>query len=192
MGGSNDPTNITRLTRAQHAEAHRVLWECHHKREDLWAWKFLARDADGMREALALYWTPEQRKVQAEKAKEQMLRFNIGSVRRWADMRTDANPMKSLRTNAGSFQCGHTPADSAEIRNKKRLSKLGNRNPNFQKSGQWDRINNTKRTCEHCGQSFTLGNYTRWHGSKCKHNPIIQGFVSPVKHYVRAGARGTN
>lgn len=29
-----------------------------------------------------------------------------------------------------------------------------------------------KKTCEYCGKESTLGNYTRWHGEKCKHRPL--------------------
>ena len=32
--------------------------------------------------------------------------------------------------------------------------------------------------CEHCGKSFTPGNYARWHGPKCRQRP---GYVAPEK-----------
>lgn len=42
MGGSNDPSNLIELTIDEHAEAHRVLYENHNKREDYIAWKALS------------------------------------------------------------------------------------------------------------------------------------------------------
>ncbi len=30
-------------------------------------------------------------------------------------------------------------------------------------------INSQRKTCENCGKTTNLGNYYRWHGSKCKH-----------------------
>jgi hypothetical protein len=46
MGGSDDDSNIELLSRADHAEAHRKLFEQFGKREDYWAWKFLSRTKD--------------------------------------------------------------------------------------------------------------------------------------------------
>ncbi len=42
MGGTDDPSNLIELTVADHAEAHRLLWEQHGKEEDYYAWKGLA------------------------------------------------------------------------------------------------------------------------------------------------------
>ena len=42
MGGTDDPSNIIELTVAEHAEAHKKLYEEHNKLEDKLAWKMLA------------------------------------------------------------------------------------------------------------------------------------------------------
>ena len=41
-GGSDDPSNLIELTVEEHAEAHRVLFEKHGRKEDGLAWKGLA------------------------------------------------------------------------------------------------------------------------------------------------------
>jgi hypothetical protein len=41
-GGSNDSSNIVELSVADHAEAHRILFETFRRTEDLLAWKGLA------------------------------------------------------------------------------------------------------------------------------------------------------
>lgn len=41
-GGTDDPSNIVRLTVEEHAEAHRILYETHGKIEDKIAWKCLS------------------------------------------------------------------------------------------------------------------------------------------------------
>ena len=41
MGGSDTPDNVVVVTKAEHAEAHRLLWLAHGKREDFCAWQFL-------------------------------------------------------------------------------------------------------------------------------------------------------
>ena len=43
MGGSDDDDNKIELTVEEHAEAHRVLYEKHGKREDWIAWKTLSK-----------------------------------------------------------------------------------------------------------------------------------------------------
>ena len=37
-GGTDDPSNIVELTIAEHAEAHRLLYEQYGRQEDRWAW----------------------------------------------------------------------------------------------------------------------------------------------------------
>lgn len=41
-GGTDDPSNLIRLTIPEHAEAHRVLWEQHGRLGDKLAWQLLA------------------------------------------------------------------------------------------------------------------------------------------------------
>lgn len=42
MGGSNESENIIELSIEEHAEAHRILWEKHGKKQDWLAWKGLS------------------------------------------------------------------------------------------------------------------------------------------------------
>ena len=42
MGGTDDPSNLVELTIEEHAEAHRILFEQHGRKEDELAWKGLA------------------------------------------------------------------------------------------------------------------------------------------------------
>lgn len=41
IGGTDDPSNLIKLTVEEHAEAHRILWEQHHRQEDFLAWQGL-------------------------------------------------------------------------------------------------------------------------------------------------------
>ena len=43
MGGTDDPTNLVRLTVEEHAEEHRLLYEKYGKREDWLAWQGLSK-----------------------------------------------------------------------------------------------------------------------------------------------------
>jgi hypothetical protein len=42
MGGTDDPSNLVDLTVEEHAEAHRILYEQHGRKEDELAWKGLS------------------------------------------------------------------------------------------------------------------------------------------------------
>ena len=43
MGGTDDPSNLVELTPAEHAEAHRLLYEQHGRWQDYVAWQGLAK-----------------------------------------------------------------------------------------------------------------------------------------------------
>ena len=42
LGGSDEDSNLIKLTVEEHAEAHRQLWEQHHHQQDYIAWKALS------------------------------------------------------------------------------------------------------------------------------------------------------
>jgi hypothetical protein len=84
MGGTDDPSNLVSLTPAEHAEAHRLLYEQHGHWQDYVAWQGLSKldanfDAakqaiiEGGRKGAAksnLRWKdPEQRKIASKKMK---------------------------------------------------------------------------------------------------------------------------
>lgn len=43
MGGTDDPSNLVKLTVEEHALAHKKLWEEHGKIQDLWAYQLLSQ-----------------------------------------------------------------------------------------------------------------------------------------------------
>ena len=55
MGGSDDPSNLIELTPAEHAEAHRLLYEQHGHWQDYVAWQGLSKldeNFDAVRESI--------------------------------------------------------------------------------------------------------------------------------------------
>lgn len=79
------------------------------------------------------------------------------------------NPMTKLRHNNGTFKKGNKPITYDDTNEKKCVSKLGSKNPNYQKVGNWNNVNKIKFNCIHCGLNTTKGNITRWHNDNCKH-----------------------
>jgi len=53
MGGSDDPSNILRVTVEEHAEIHKKLWEEHGRWQDLCAYKVLSKEI-GQEEAVKI------------------------------------------------------------------------------------------------------------------------------------------
>lgn len=82
------------------------------------------------------------------------------------------NPMKKIRVNGGTFKKGQKPIITKERNEKIRQSKLGNKNPNFNKIGCWDNVNKIKLKCQHCDVITTKGNIKRWHNENCKNKTI--------------------
>ncbi len=82
------------------------------------------------------------------------------------------NPMVKLRHNNGTFKKGNKPITYDDTNEKKRVSKLGSKNPNYQKVGNWNNVNKIKFNCLHCDTSSTKGNIVRWHNDNCKHKPL--------------------
>ena len=72
MGGTDEPENLVELTPAEHAEAHRVLYEEHNRHEDYCAWKGLSGE-----------WDEHQRRHELAR---------LGGITR---MRKHPNPMKN-------------------------------------------------------------------------------------------------
>jgi hypothetical protein len=77
-GGTDDPSNLIKLTIEEHAEAHRILWEQHGRIEDKLAWLMLAGKTDEAetarielaRETQNRRWSiPEARQKQSERMK---------------------------------------------------------------------------------------------------------------------------
>ena len=80
-GGTDDPSNIIELSVADHAAAHRKLWEEHGERADFMAWKMLSGQmtkaeaikaiqkmpkSPSWHQAMAKTWTPEKREAQRQ------------------------------------------------------------------------------------------------------------------------------
>lgn len=96
-GGTDDPSNLVRLTVAEHAEAHRLLWEQHGRPEDKLAWLLLAGKTD----------EAEAARIELAKHVQQ---------RRWQD--PAAREAQSVRMKGNTFAVGRewTPTEETKQR----------------------------------------------------------------------------
>jgi len=70
MGGSDDSSNLIRLTISEHAEAHRVLWLTHNKIEDYYAWQGLLGNITGYQILKGIMGSEKMRNHLSIKGKE--------------------------------------------------------------------------------------------------------------------------
>lgn len=80
------------------------------------------------------------------------------------------NPMKNpevVRKVSNSLKGRKRSPESDETREKKRKTKEGANNPNYQNPDAAKPLN-VLVTCEHCGITMNKGNFYRWHKNKCQ------------------------
>lgn len=100
-GGTDDPSNLIKLTIEEHAEAHRVLWEQHGRHEDKLAWLMLSGKTE-----------------EAEAARIELARHV--QVRRWAD--PQARQAQSDRMKGNTIGVGRKCIPTDETKQKISLS----------------------------------------------------------------------
>jgi hypothetical protein len=110
MGGSDEPDNLIELTIAEHADAHRILWEKYGKKEDFLAWKSLSKQID--------------------EEQVQQLRSSIGGHNNKGKKKTEEHKMKVSESLMGK------PLSDER---KEKISKSMVGNTNFKKSWSEER-----------------------------------------------------
>lgn len=70
MGGTDDPSNLIKLTISEHAEAHHVLWETHKKIEDYYAWQGLLGNITGYEILKGIMGSEKMKNHLSKKGKE--------------------------------------------------------------------------------------------------------------------------
>ena len=145
MGGTDDPSNLIRLTLEEHAQAHLELYEQYGNKRDWIAHRCLLGQisfAEARLEVSRLPKTDQWKKQQSERVSGK------------------GNP------NWGNF--GEKNHFYGKKHTEKSLEKM--RGPRADTSKMKFRENNsTKITCPHCGKEGQLTNMKRWHFDNCKH-----------------------
>lgn len=131
VGGTDDPSNLIRLTIPEHADAHRVLWEEHGRIEDKLAWLMLSGKTDEAEAArIELSRQIQQRRWSepgARQAQRERMRGNtlgVGSVRHHSDEtkgRISASQKERYHQNPHPMEGrSHTEETKQKIRDSKR------------------------------------------------------------------------
>jgi group I intron endonuclease len=82
-----------------------------------------------------------------------------------------SNSMKLLWKN--NYDIMYNRLVTKETSEKRKISKLGIKNHNFNNPKASKHLNEIKLKCYYCNIITTKGNLSRWHNDKCKHRTIL-------------------
>jgi hypothetical protein len=162
MGGSDDPSNLKKVTVSQHAEEHRLLWEQHNLKEDYIAWK-----------ALSGQITSEEARIMAVKS------ANTGRKQSKEHLEKRMASIAEHRAKHGHSTLGKKLGPCSDER-KEKISKanrgnqysLGSRRTEESKKKQSEAAKNRACfECPKCGVRMQKPSLVRYHGlsgEKCK------------------------
>ena len=132
MGGTDEPENLVELTPAEHAEAHRVLYEEHGREEDRLAWMGLA--GYSKKETIIQELVTIAAKKGGDANRENMIKNNPmhnpetskRKVETWKNGEHYESGVERLRSMAGNNKGRKFGPQSAEHRAKHSKAKMGN------------------------------------------------------------------
>jgi hypothetical protein len=166
MGGTDDPSNLIKLTVEEHAEAHRKLYEEHGKVEDKLAWQGLA----GI--------IPRQEIVKRASAQggktSNKNRLEAGTHLWQNSEHQKQKAMKRIKDGTHNFF-------DPEVRAKQKIAHaktLKEKNPVWNQIAKGtnkfisDNPINRKVECPHCNKIGPYPQMKRWHFENCKANNV--------------------
>jgi HNH endonuclease len=159
MGGSNDPSNLIKLTVKDHAEAHRQLWETYKKEEDKIAWRMLSGQITAY-EASMEALKNSSRKTCLQRNKENNPMWNEKSVKKCSES------VKKFWENNPEKRKQHGETMSIINSGKKRTEK---QRENYRKCRLGKNYPTAKRKCccLGCYKETTTQAFSRCHLKKC-------------------------
>lgn len=175
MGGSDDPSNLVELTIEEHAEAHRLLWEEHGKKQDWLAWKgllgqigkedILLEFASNRKNSTWYYnpQNPEERRMLLPEDDIPSGWVAGRGTNTWASNRdyTNVSDEHRAKTSASGKKAWASGAyDNRPQLSKEARKKIGEKNRGKKRE---------KVTCPHCQKSVAVNVAPRWHFDNCKH-----------------------
>lgn len=154
MGGTNDPSNLVELTVADHAAAHRILFEQYGKIQDYIAWQGLEGRIDKEEAIRLLLSRPRTSEHNA----------NISKSLK-GKLKTD-NHKQALRKPKIWTEEGKQRLSEASSSRKNMLGKKHSAEAKQQMS---EAAKNRPRVeCPHCGIIMGINNAKKYHFDKCK------------------------
>ena len=165
MGGTDDPTNLIKLTVEEHAEAHRLLFEEHGCWQDFYAWQGLSGQI-GKEELIRQIQSVSNSKPKSEETKRKMGAWQIG------------RKMSSESKQKNREKAKKRWADGIYDPEKLRLSRIGFKQPESQKKAVAEKLSKEWLITDLQGNQFTVKNLQQF----CRENNLDQGNLSRGTH----------
>lgn len=172
LGGSNESSNVVRLTAKEHFVCHRLLVKMttgNNKRKmsnAIWAMAHLKNPWQSQRYKISsnIYASIRREYKRSPESIEKMRQKLIGKKMPPRTKEHSAKLGRYIRTEDHKRQISE--ARKSQVGLQKRTAETK------QKMSVWQKgIPKPKVTCEHCGKEASLMNYGRWHGTSCKNLP---------------------
>lgn len=174
-GGTDDPSNLVRLTIPEHAEAHRLLYEQFGRLQDKIAWKALSGKTDEMEQARIELFLQNRAETFSDPVRvRQLVEKRKATIAAKVDY---VSPLLGLNIESASGHHLDRLLESSERAKKHqeegRISNIGDhvrgRPVSYeQRKRQSEKASSRpKMTCEHCRKDVVKQMYVRWHGPKC-------------------------
>ena len=163
IGGTDEPSNLVKLTIEEHAEAHRLLWEEHHRIQDYWAWKGLSGSATKKEIIFGI-----QSQASSISNKE---RVNNGTHN---FLGTNNPSYKLAKQGLHHFQqdVGNRPGDIVQRKLVEDGTHYWLSEEHKKEVSQRSKVmSKATSVCPHCGKSGQKIAMGRWHFDNCKHKP---------------------
>jgi len=159
VGGTDDPSNIVELTIAEHAEAHRLLYEQYGRQEDRWAWLGLSGQI-GKDEILREISMAQKGKKKPDGFGEKIRQANLGRKH------SPESLVKMSEIKKGKYDSEHY-RKIALMKKDFKQSESQKIKVSEKMSARWQLTNPN-------GDSFEISNLTKY----CKENGLDQGNMS--------------
>ena len=175
MGGTDDPSNLVKLTVAEHAEAHRKLYEEHGDFRDKLAYQGLlgivgreeiVQKLNAVAKGSKWYYNPES------PTERKMIRENQTPPEGWV-LGRGLNTWKDKR-DYKNISDEHRKKTSEASKKMWKEGKMDDRKPHTITQAVLDGyeknrgLKREKKECPHCGKFVAVNVYPRWHGDNCK------------------------
>jgi len=158
-GGTDDPSNLVKLTIEEHAEAHRKLYEEYGRMQDWYAWQGLIGCIDK---------ADIIKRLQSEGSKERNARHIKNGTHNFLGEMNPSHKRVEEGTHHFQHNIGNRPSDIVQ------RELVSNGKHYFQSQAHKDEVSNRSKeqikkttTCPHCGKTGQKVAMGRWHFDNC-------------------------
>lgn len=166
MGGTNDKTNIVKLTAREHFIAHLLLWKHYNNTQMARAFALMCTNKTGERHKKSRFYESGKSAALGKGLTEEH-RKNISESLR-GKVKTEQHCKNLSEANKGKKLSEETRFKMSKARQGKVFTEEHKNKLSESLKNNLPKSVTEKLTCVHCGISTTFINIKRWHSENCK------------------------